>query len=129
MSYQMETTIHLPRRSLPPIKVLCEAWDMTPIAVLMELDGLGPEDEFPDLDVSVEFEGGWFTPGKYWGAWEDSYPDEGEDPELTKVTLLGSSYDLLSELPQEVHDALTREAWSYQQADDADARADSLISD
>lgn len=109
---RFETELHLPRR-LFPLKVLAQAWDMTPIAAILELEGLGPNDEIPDLLFEVEHGAGYYHPGDGW-----NHPPEGEDPEITAIRLAGTDYDLLKVFPfakvREIHDALIYEAWESQ---------------
>ncbi len=47
------------------------------------------EDEDIEIDVTITYEEGYFIPGRLSGPPEDCYPDDGEDPEIISVVMLG----------------------------------------
>lgn len=49
------------------------------------------DDEEREIELEVHGNS-YFSPGKYYGPWEDSYPDEG-DTEIVEVTLDGKLWD------------------------------------
>jgi len=68
-----------------------------------------------DVEVSVEFEPGWFRRGRINCEADDSYPDEGEGPEITKVTRNDTGEDITGDLPNPgVHQTLVEQAQHYQ---------------
>jgi hypothetical protein len=79
-----------------------------------------PDDELPDLEVEVEFDPGWEQAGCRSGHPDNWTPDEGEDPQITSVTLVDGDHDVTAVLSKEQFTALIREAWEDQQNDDSD---------
>lgn len=74
-------------------------------------DTLDPDEEI-EIEVEITYEPGWFTPGKFSGPPESCYPDEGEDPEITKVVTLdeeGVEHDILGDLTDDEIASLTTE--------------------
>jgi hypothetical protein len=115
------TTISIPTLALPADYVRmvnAEHPDAPP---------LGPTDEVPDVEVEVTYKEGWFTPGRYHGAPENCYPDEGEDPTIEGVILDVDGIpkqDILKALPDEILKVLIDQAWDNQKAQDFDGHDD-----
>lgn len=108
----LETIIHKLARDLPIAYV-----NLVAAACGEPFD---PEDEIPDIEVSVEFTPGWFTPGRLSGPPENCYPDEGESPEIIKVTILEGDHDITADCTPEEIQRLEDEAWESQQESDDD---------
>lgn len=88
-----------------------------------DCDPLGPTDTVDDVEVEVDYKGGWFKAGRYSGPFEDCYEDEGENPEILSVTLQDPEFEhtnVLASLPEGLVAALVTEAWDHQQGADQD---------
>ena len=84
--------------------------------------------EIVDIYVEVTYEPGYFLRGNISGPPEDCFPDEGEDPEITKVMTLddnGNDIDITDSLSNAERDELSRAAWD----DQADHGDDSSLDD
>lgn len=84
--------------------------------------------EIVEIYVEVTYEPGYFLRGRISGPPEDCFPDEGEDPEITKVMTLddnGNDIDITDSLSNAERDELCRAAWD----DQADHSDDSSLDD
>jgi hypothetical protein len=118
MTLTMATTVDLLARDLPPefvTKMDAEYDDEEP---------LGPDDEIPDIEVEIEFEPGYHQDGIRSGHPDNWTPDEGEDPQVTKVTIIDGDHDVTDVLSKQQFAALTHAAWEDQQHQGADADCD-----
>jgi len=83
------------------------------------------EDDDPDREEELELqiEGrSYFTPGKYWGPYENSYPDEGET-EILSITWNGKEFpwDLTKEEKEQAEDMICN---AVQDQDEPDPPSD-----
>ena len=93
-------------------------------------DSLAPEEVF-EFEVQVDYEPGWFAPGKFSGPPENCYPDEGEDPEILRVVTLDEDeeeVDIIDSLTREEYSALVAEAAEAQFQAERDAQYDAAES-
>lgn len=107
---------------------IVERCPLTLLAIACDADeqvNLEPEEEI-EFEVEVEYKPGWFQPGRYSGPPEDCYPDEGEDPEIIRVTVIGEedTVDIVDSLSWEEWRDLVAEADSDQSQREADAKAE-----
>ena len=114
MSLSFETTVHLLARDLPAAYLEWAAQECGEV--------FHPNDEVPDIEVEVEYNPGWFQRGCRSGHPDNWTPDEGENPEITKVKILEGDHDITHLFRDQALRALEAEAWQNQeaQADDYD---------
>ena len=110
-----ETTIER-EISLSPLEQLAQA--------KAPAGDLGPEDgDVIEIEVTVEYDEGFYTPAKINGRPEDCYPADGADPEITSVVTLDGA-EIVETLSGSELTCLILEATDDQQhSNDADEAA------
>lgn len=114
MSLTFETTVEFLAKDLPAAYIEWAAKECG--------EAFAPDDEVPDIEVEVEYDPGWFQAGCRSGHPDNWTPDEGENPEITKVKILEGDHDITHLFQGKLLRALEDKAWKDQeaQADDYD---------